>query len=223
MIRVNLLPQEYRKAEATPLKQFFSVIGAAVVVALAAVVWAWVSFGTKAGTEQELESIKQTVNSQQEQLKQVKDLKAWVKEYKDQYERIDQVAKGRLVLSRKLDEIWEVVVNPNPQDRFQVWLQGFSCSLMPTKGSGGSVQFAATSAGTKFAKLSDFHEDLKKSEFYRDFGDITYPAGQRVELAGKNREPKEGWTFNFTLAMKPLADIYEARIKASAAPEGGKK
>ena len=45
MIRVNLLPVEYRKAEATPLKQFFATVGAAVVVALAVVGWLYVRFG----------------------------------------------------------------------------------------------------------------------------------------------------------------------------------
>jgi hypothetical protein len=223
MIRVNLLPQEYRKAESTPLKQFFSVIAAAIVVTVAAVAWAWVHFGTRANTQVELETITQAVTSQQDGLKQVADLKAWVKEYKDQYERIDQVAKGRLVLSRKLDELWEAIVSPTPQDRFQVWLQGLTVSLVPTAKSGGSVQFAGASAGPKFARLADFHEDLKKSDYYRDFNDITYPYGQRVELPGKNRDPREGWTFSFAMSMKPLAEIHEARAKAMAPPDGEKK
>jgi hypothetical protein len=224
MIRVNLLPQEYRKAESTPLKQFFSVIAAAVVVTVAAVAWAWVHFGTLANTRQELDTVTQEVTSQQDGLKQVAELKAWVKDTKDQYERIDQGAKGRLVLSRKLDELWETVVNPSQPGRFEVWLQGLTVTLMPSAKSGGSVQFAGTSAGPKFARLADFHEDLKKSEYYQDFNDVTYPYGQRVEIAGTNREPKEGWTFTFTMAMKPLPEIHEARAKAAApAPEGGNK
>ena len=218
MIKVNLLPQEYRKAESTPLKQLFSVIAAAVVVTVAALSWAWVHFGTHAATQQALEQVTADVAQQQPRLKQVADLRSWVKEYKDQYERIDQVAKGRLVFSRKLDELWEVVVNAVPAGRYEVWLLGLTCTLQPTKQSGGSVQFAASSAGPKFTRVADFHEDLLKSEFCADFADVTYPYGQRVPLPGKDREPKEGWTFSLTFNMKPLAAIHEARAKA--APSG---
>jgi len=223
MIRVNLLPQEYRKAESTPLKQFFSLIGAVVLVAVAAVAWLWVRYGMLEKAETERNDEKQKVANQAPQLKQVSDLEAWVAEYRGQYEKIDQVAQNRLVLSRKLDELWEVVVNPVQTGRYEVWLQSLSFALAPTAKTGGAVQFAGTSAGPKFNRLSDFHEDLKKSDFYRDFADITYPSGNKQDLPGKNREPKEGWTFNFTTSLKALKDLYESRAKAVAAAETGKK
>ena len=223
MIRVNLLPQEYRKAEATPLKQFFSVIGAAVIVTIAAVGWAWVHFGMLDGAITDRDAKKAEVDNQQAALKQVSDLEAWVGEYKGRYEKIDQVAQNRLVLSRKLDELWEVVVNPVQTNRYEVWLQNLSFSLAPTAKTGGAVQFAGTSAGQRWHRASDFHEDLMKSDFYKDFAELTYPHGQKVELAGKNREPKEGWTFNITTSLKPLKELYESRAKAAAAAEAGKK
>jgi hypothetical protein len=223
MIRVNLLPQEYRKAEATPLKQFFSVIGAAVIVTVSAVAWAWVHFGLLDQALTDRDAAKAGVDNQQSQLKQVADLEAWVGEYRGRYEKIDQVAQNRLVLSRKLDELWEVVVNPVQTNRYEVWLQNVSFSLAPTAKTGGAVQFAGTSAGQRWHRASDFHEDLMKSDFYKDFAELTYPHGQKVDLAGKNREPKEGWTFNITTSLKPLKELYENRAKAASAAEAGKK
>jgi Tfp pilus assembly protein PilN len=223
MIRVNLLPQEYRKAEATPLKQFFSVIGAAVIVTIAAVAWLWVRFGMLDQAEKDRDNAKAAVEAQQAQLKQVADLEAWVAEYKGRYEKIDQVAQNRLVLSRKFDELWEIVVSPMQTNRYEVWLQNLSFTLAPTAKTGGSVQFAGTSAGQRWHRASDFHEDLMKSDYYRDFADITYPHGTKIELTGKNREPKEGWTFNFTSSFKALKDLYENRAKVAAAAESGKK
>jgi hypothetical protein len=216
MIRVNLLPQEYRKTEATPLKQFFAVIAAAVIAALSAVAWLWVHFGMLEQARSELSNVEGAVAAQQGDLKRVADLKSWVGEYESQYEKIDLVAKQRIVWSRKFDELWENVVQPNPANRYEVWLKNISCQVQPAAKSGGSVQFSGTSAGAKFARLADFHEDLKKSEFYKDFQSFTYPYGTREELGGKNRDPKEGWTFNFALELKPLTEIHEARQKQMA-------
>jgi hypothetical protein len=217
MIRVNLLPQEYRKAEATPLKQFFATIGAAVIVTVAAIGWAWVHFGMLDSALQELDTIQNEIKSQEPQVKLSKDLAVWVAEYKGQYDKIDQVAKYRLAWARKVDELWDLVASP-PPNSYDVWLKGLTCSTQPggTK-TGGQVQFGGTSAGPKVERMSNYNEALKSNEFFRDFNFITFPSGTREELSGKNREPTEGWVFNWTLQLKPLKDLYEDRAKAARA------
>lgn len=219
MIRVNLLPQEYRKAEATPLKQFFATIGAVVVAAIAWAGWGYVHFGLLEPARQDLENLKNDVKTQEPQVKLSKNIEAWLGEYKSQFEKIDKVAESRVVASRKLDEIWEIVVSPKVPGRYEVWLKNLTWKTNPGGAkSGGDVAFGGVSAGTQIARLSDFHEDVKTSEFFKEFDDITYPHGNREEL-GTGREPKEGWSFNFTLNLRPLKDLYEARTK----PAQGKK
>lgn len=222
MIRVNLLPQEYRKAEATPLKQFFATAGAAVVAALAIVAWVTVRFGVLESKRQDLENVKGTVKSQEEQVKAAKDLAAWLGEYKNQYDKIDKVTESRLVWSRKMDEFWEIVVSPKVPGRYEVWLKTLGCKVQNTQKVGGDIQFAGVSAGPQMFKMSDFHEDLKTSDMYKEFADITYPYGTREPLPGQNREPTEGWTFNFTMLIKPFKELNEMRAKAALEAAGKK-
>lgn len=224
MIRVNLLPPEYRKSEATPLKQFFATVGAVVLAAVAAALWAWVYFAKLKPEERRRDELIADVNAQKGGVDYTRKLDAKVKQLKGQYKKIDDVAKNRIAWSRKLDDIWELAVNPKTPGRYEVWLKGLNCSTTtggPTQKVGGTVQFSAVSAGAQVKKLADFHEDLTGSEFFQDFSEITPPFGTREELPPKDREPKEGWTFNLTLTMKSLQAISEARAKAAA--EAAKK
>lgn len=214
MIRVNLLPQEYRKAEATPLKQFFATVGAAVIVTLSVVFFGYVHFVNLPKKESELNTLNEEIKTQEAPVKQSKDLDAMLQDFMNQCNTIDKVAENRLVLSRKLDEFWEVICNP-PPGRYDVWLKTLSFNL-GQKGpkSGGVVQFSGLSAGAPVAKISDFHEAVKQSEFFKDCVEITYPWGQKSQLT-KDREPTEGWDFNFTVNLKPMKDLYADRAKAA--------
>lgn len=222
MIRVNLLPQEYRKAESTPLKQFFATVGAVVVVALAVVAYALIHLGKLGPKEQDFKNIEEEVKTQATKVKDSKELAAWLQEYKTQYEKIDKVAMTRVLWSRKIDEIWEVVVNPNPANKYDVWLKTLAGRVVDTAKAGGEVQFSGASAGPQMYRMSDFHESVTTSEFFKDFKAITYPAGNREPLAGADREPKEGWTFQMTLQLRNLKELNDARAKA-ATDAAGKK
>ncbi len=222
MIRVNLLPKEYRKAESTPLKQFFATMGAVVVVALAVVAWAFIHLGKLGPKEQDLKAIEDDVRTQAAKVKDSKDLAGWLQEYKTQYEKIDKVAMTRVLWSRKIDEIWEVVVNPTPATKYDVWFKSLSGRVADTAKAGGEVQFSGSSAGPQVYRLSDFHEAVTTSDFFKDFQYISYPAGTRENLPGTDREPKEGWTFQMSLQLRNLKDLNDARTKAAAEAAGKK-
>jgi Tfp pilus assembly protein PilN len=222
MIRVNLLPQEYRKAESTPLKQFFATVGAVVVVALAVVALAFIHLGKLGPKEQDLKNIQDEVTTQAAKVKDSKELAAWLQEYKTQYEKIDKVAMTRVLWSRKIDQVWEVVVNPNPSNKYEVWLKNLSGKVVDTSKTGGEVAFSGASAGPQVYRLSDFHESVTQSDFYKDFQAITYPAGNREILGGTDREPKEGWTFQMTLQLRNLKELNDARAKATSDASGKK-
>jgi Tfp pilus assembly protein PilN len=231
MIKVNLLPQEYRKTEATPAKQFLSTIGA-VLLALASLV-VWIFQVQKLDNRQtELNSLEEKIANQKNALDLSKKLGDALKEYKSRYDKIDEVANNRIVLSRKFDELWEILVNPRVPNRYEIWLRSLSCTVAAQGGAGsrakkavgGITQFAGTSAGTRIARYADFHDDLTQSEFFKDYNDITPPYGSREELDG-DREPKEGWNFTLSLSLKPLKELYADRDVAAgkAAPEAPKK
>jgi Tfp pilus assembly protein PilN len=223
MIRVNLLPQELRRAESTPLKQFFATMGAVVVVALSVVSWLFVHLGKLGPREQDLRTIEEEVKTQAAKVAESKNLAGWLQDYKTQYEKIDKVASTRVLWSRKIDECWEVVVNPNPAGKYDVWLKSLAGKVSDSAKTGGEVTFSGASAGPQVYKLSDFHEAVTSSDFFKDFGAITYPAGTREPLGGADREPKEGWTFQMNLQLRNLKELNDARLKAAGGGAGAKK
>jgi Tfp pilus assembly protein PilN len=229
MIKVNLLPQEYRKAEATPAKQFLSTIGA-VVLALAMLVFWGYKYTELESRKGALAQKKEQIENQKSSLQLSKDLQDALKDFKARFDKIDEVANNRIVLSRKLDELWEILDKPRLPNRYEVWLTAMSFTVNPGGGGargkkavGGQVQIGGTSAG-KMHRLADFHDDMSGSEFFKDFGEISPPWGSREELEG-DREPKEGWTFRFNMSLKPLKDLYNDRDKAAGkvVPEAPKK
>ncbi len=224
MIRVNLLPLEYRKAEATPLKQFFATVGAVVLAAVAASIWGWVFFTKYKKAEDDLAQVKTEIAGQKGALELTQKLDKKVQDLKAQFKLIDEVAKNRVVWSRKFDELWEIVVNPRSPGRYEVWLTSLGCNSTTTGAAakvGGQVQFVGVSAGSQVNRMADFHEDLTTGPFFKDFGIATPAYGTRDVIGPANRDPKEGWNFNFILTLKSLKDITEAHAKAAA--EAAKK
>ena len=94
--------------------------------------------------------------------------------------------------------------------------------MVDTSKTGGEVAFAGASAGPQVYRLSDFHESVTQSDFYKDFQAITYPAGNRETLGGTDREPKEGWTFQMTMQLRNLKELNDARAKATSDASGKK-
>jgi hypothetical protein len=71
-------------------------------------------------------------------------------------------------------------------------------------------------------RLSDFHESVTQSDFYKDFQAISYPSGTRELIGPADREPKEGWKFQFTLQLRNLKELNDTRTKAAGEPAGKK-
>ncbi len=217
MIRVNLLPPEYRKAESTPAKQFFAMIGGVVLALLAVFAWGWVHFKWLGPATTDFGQLKADVDGQAAKLQDLKELRDTAAEYRTRYETIEKAAQDRLLLSQKLDQLWETLANP-PAGRYEVWIKDLTMQIQSSGGkvpTGGSVKFGGISAGPQVVKLTEFHETLTESEFFQDCvpTSITQPVGSREALSA-DREPSEGWNFAWTMSFKPLKQVYEDRAKA---------
>ncbi len=224
MIRVNLLPEEYRKAEATPLKQYLAMIGATSLAGVSLAFLAYVHFVELPAKQQELAQIEKEVEQQKDPdpskglLTYVRALDKELKEYQSRVTTINTKARERLMWSRKVDEVWEILVNPRIPGRYEVWITTLACNL--TGGGsgplGGATRFAGYSAGETFVRLSEFHEDIERSGFFKDYRAMTQPGGAVTKLPGTDRVPAQGWTFDFSLGLKKLTKLYEDREAAAA-------
>jgi Tfp pilus assembly protein PilN len=201
MIKVNLLPPEYRKIERTPILRFVTILCGVVLSASAIGAFLYVHFGELVTVTSEAEKLEANYNQIDRKAKESQALAREAAEYKKRRDTINQVGRNRLLWSKKLDELCDVIQNKGDTKRYLVWLDSIR-TLGASKGSPGGLYIKGKSGGSELHKLSDFHLSIKKSEFFKDFKTIDNPDGVVVNL-GDDRVPKTAWQFDFNMTLKP--------------------
>jgi Tfp pilus assembly protein PilN len=202
MIKVNLLPPEYRVVEGTPVARLAVTITGVVLVAAAAGYWGYVHMGVLAQVrderiqkEEELASLKAQAERSQALLKEFK-------EYQRRRETIEKIGAQRILWSRKLDEFADLVNNKGDTKRHLVWLSTIRTQSGRLPISPICLNIHGWSAGDMSRKLSDFNSDIKNSEdFFADCFRVDPPEGGRVDFNDEN-VPKQAWEFTFGIDFK---------------------
>ena len=104
MISINLLPGEYRKSEATPIARFLSIVIGAVVVTTALVIYGYVHYSQLRGAQDLREATEQIYTNKKMEADVSLALQAEINAYEARRKAITDVARGRTLHSRKLDE-----------------------------------------------------------------------------------------------------------------------
>jgi Tfp pilus assembly protein PilN len=202
MIKVNLLPPEYRKVERTPVLRFVTILCGVVLSASAIGAFLYVHFGTLVNVVSEKDKLQETYKVLARDEDRSRDLAKEAAEYKKRRQTIEEIGKNRILWSQKLDELCDIIQNKGDTKRHLVWLNQIH-TISPGKGSAGGLDIRGLSGGSELHKLSDFHLDIKKSEFFQDFQSIDDPEGSVVELKD-GRVPKTAWQFDFNMRLKPF-------------------
>ena len=219
MIQINLLPTEYRKAERTPLIVFLPLIAGLVCVLSAGAVAGYVKFSWLAETRSERVALDQTYREKKPRLAYHDNLLKEESEYKKQVETIKGIASGRILMTRKLDELCNLIAEGDGGQHggFSIWLKDLSVKPARqqrgrgrSKGpkSGGDIVFKgyALADHAPLQDMNKFHRAVLKSEMYRDgYIGITDPRGS-VHDFGDDLVPAKGWSFEMTLSMKDPAE-----------------
>lgn len=201
MIRVNLLPREYRKVDGPPVGRVVALVVGAFLVASAVGGWGYVHFGllaeaeaTRVEKEEELAQLKQ-------QAERSEALAREFDEYQRRRQTIEKNAAGRILWSRKLDEFADVIHNKGDQKEFLVWLSNIRTQPGTSPESPVALGFQGLCGGS-LSNLSAFNGRIKETrEFYDDFLRVSPPAGTQRPLDG-NRRPNVAWDFNWVLDHK---------------------
>lgn len=109
-----------------------------------------------------------------------------------------------MLWSKKLDELCDIIHNKGDRKRHLVWLDTIRSVPSGRLGEGG-LYIKGLSGGKEIHRLSDFHLDIKKSEFFEDFDAIDNPEGNVVRF-NDGRLPDSAWEFDFNLRFKPLSN-----------------
>jgi hypothetical protein len=202
MIKVNLLPPEYRKVDGTPIARLATTIAGVFLVACAGGFWGYVHLAWLAQArdervqkEEELASLKAQAERSQALLKEFK-------EYQRRRDTIEKIGSSRFLWSKKLDEWADLIHNKGDTKRHMVWLNSIRIQNGRRPNSPVDMVIHGWSAGDMSRKLSDFNSDIKHAEdFFADCISVDPPEGQRVGFDDGN-VPTQAWEFTFNIDFK---------------------
>ena len=235
LTKINLLPQEYRRKEMTPMGIFLPLIsGFAVIVALG-FFWGWLHFAALTSTRSERDALQAMYASKQPTLSYLASLRREESVYQQRADTISEIAASRTLWTRKLDELCDVIADDDGGERYLIRLDEMSVKE-PKRTAGRSRGKKGVPEGElvllkgycfndedPLQRFNNFHEALKQSRFYLgDFLRISKPEGQ-VERPDEDLRPSKAWTVKREPVMRgkqPGKKHKRSRASASAAKKG---
>jgi hypothetical protein len=143
------------------------------------------------------------------------------KEYESRERTLQTITKSRIVWTRKLDELIDVVNRGDEGQRHLVWMNDLSVvqSQSPRNDNYGSLRASGHSGSDKFAQVANFLEDLETSTFIEDFYPPAPPEGTQT-VVDEDLVPPVVWGFPLSLSLRSPEEREEARQRAEEASTG---
>jgi hypothetical protein len=185
MIKVNLLPSEYRTTEGTPLPVFLLGLVAIVVFALGLIAVIWMSQQLKMVTSelQDLENVKKMLD--QKMIEQT-DLRAKLTDKQVQRDTILSIRKNRILWAKKLERLAKLTPSGT------IWWQYVEMKQNdpgPDLRDGGSLTVSCYQKGTQTETYMNFRLDILNDKvFWPGFKEISYPGMTAVKWPGASEE-----------------------------------
>ncbi|MFN0009820.1 MAG: PilN domain-containing protein [Planctomycetota bacterium] len=203
MIRINLLPEEYRKKARTPIKMLVAMGFVVAFNAGLAAWWGWTVFGIRAKVETERTTLQLEMDGLTPQVKYFHSLESESKQYKSREKTLASITSNRISWTRKLDELIDVANAGGDGSRHLVWLDDLTVTSAkdPNGKNFGSVRANGHSGSEKFAQVANFLEDLEGSAFVDDFEKPAPPEGTQT-LVDDTLVPPVAWSFPLSLSLK---------------------
>ena len=201
MIRINLLPAEYRRSERTSPKIFAATLVGVILVCSTFGWFGFVYLGELSNLEVEEAAVSEDLASKKKQAGYHDALVAEKKEFAKRSDTIQSIAKSRVQWAEILDEVIDVVNNDGDTDRHLGWFKSVQVKAGDGKKKGPTVTLPGWVQGNSLKKVADFHEDLENANFFVDVAEKSVPSGV-VETSNK-RLPPEALFFNLKFTFKP--------------------
>lgn len=241
MIRVNLLPPEYRAAAGTPVGRFVAIIAGVVAVVGAGCFYAYTHF-VQLQKVREVRALREEEAANKDRQKERSlALQREIDEYQQRRRAIQTINRNRVLWSRKLDQFFDIVANREAP--YNAWLEELE---IPTQMAanrrpgqlgapqdGGEFRFAGFLAmqtrNEALAQNSAFYKAMtgdpdgtgRASEFFTDFVSISNPNIEIVtQGSSKVLSPPVTGAFKCELRLRPPT-VDAKKPATSAAPAAG--
>jgi Tfp pilus assembly protein PilN len=203
MIKINLLPDEYRRKNRTPLKLMLAVSAGVAANSVLLSWYAWLAFGVAAEIESERAVLQTELDGLNPQVTYHKSLEGEQKRYAAREKTLGAITASRINWTRKVDELITIINSGGEGERHFVWLDDLTVmqTTSARANTAGSFKASGHSGSDNFAQVANFLEDLERSSFIEDFLPPAPPEGTQT-LVDNDLIPPVVWAFPLALDLK---------------------
>ena len=217
MIRINLLPESYRRAERTSPKVFAAALSGVILVCSSLGWFGMVYFGDLEKAIKEHTEKTAYLALVEQRAKLYDDLSAEKADFSRRADTIRGIAKSRVLWTKIMDELITVVTNEGNLDRHVAWFSGLQVRGSRDLRKGPSVVLPGAVQGKDMSKVSNVIDDVMAAQFFRDVGAEIQPNGR--QSVDSLLYPAESYGFQWKLQFVPPAQW----VKNVATPKPPKK
>jgi len=208
MIRINLLPEEFRRTERTSPKLFATVLLAVILVCCSFGWFGYVYFGELGKLQLEHAQISERLSGLEKRVVYHDALQAERTDYQKRKETIEQISRSRVIWTKILDQFIDVVNNEGDIQRHRAWFGRLQ--VRDGDGKNGPVMtLPAWVEGEEPRAVADFHEDVESAPFFEYVAEKSFPDARLAE--DDTRKPAESLGFQLELKFRRPSKWHEAR------------
>lgn len=215
MIRINLLPAEYRRGNRIPPKVLATAFGSALCVAASIGWFGVVYFGELGELERQDQAVTAELTQKKTKATYYDKLEVNRVDYATRVQTIQDIGKSRRVWSKFMDEMVDVVNNSGDSERHLSWFDGITVKT-DKKNRAATVTLPGAVQGAEMSKVANLHEDVQRAPFYADVASKTAPGGKYAE--DKSRVPADSFEFQLQMQFKPMV-AEQPKKKPAANPK----
>lgn len=203
MIRINLLPTEFRRGNRISPKLLATAFGSALAVAASIGWFGIVYFGELGELERQDASITAELGQKKKKAEYYDKLEANRADYQTRVQTIQDIGRSRRVWSKFVDELVDVVNNNGDTERHLAWFESMGVRT-DQRTRAATISLPGSVQGSEMAKVANLHQDIEGAPFFKDVASKTPPGG-KIDI-NKERVPAESFKFQLQLGMKPMVE-----------------
>lgn len=203
MIRINLLPEEYRRSTRTSPKVFAAILLVVIAVCGTFGWFGYVYFGDLGVLEVARSEAEELLTARKKRVAYYTSLVAEKNDYEERAKTIEGIAKSRTLWTEVVDQLIDTVNNEGDVDRHMAWFKSMSIKDGNTS-KGPRVQMPGYVQSDNISRLSNFHDDFEQAPFYRWVASKSLPSGE-IQIDAK-KKPPESLFFQLQWDFLPAAE-----------------
>ena len=203
MIRINLLPVEYRRGNRISPKLLATAFGSALAVAASIGWFGIVYFGELGELERQDVAVTAELAQKKKKGEYYDKLEANRLDYSSRVQTIQDIGRSRRVWSKFVDELVDVVNNNGDAERHLAWFDAMTVRT-DQRTRGTQITLPGLVQGNELSKIANLHRDIEAAPFAADIASKSPPNG-KVE-SDKTRVPPESFRFQLQLNLKPMVE-----------------